>query len=266
MIDTDTLLAAYDAQMRMPPGAVPAGMTYEQDGPVLRVVGGHMGRVRTPRDLGVDGAELDRLIVRQREYFQARGEGVEWKLRAHDLPTSLPERLSAAGFVPEDPFAVLIGIAGDVAAEPVLPDGVALRRVSAADDLRRIADQQTAVWGFDCSWVAEHLNAQVSADPEQITILIAEADGRLVCTAWTIYHPGTEFVALLGGTTLPEWRGHGLYGAMIAARAREAAARGFRLLHVDASPDSAPILRRRGFHQITTSTLYKWTKDEAARG
>ncbi|WP_097323050.1 GNAT family N-acetyltransferase [Paractinoplanes atraurantiacus] len=266
MVDIDALLATYDSQMRMPPGAVPTGMTYEHDGPVLRVVGGHTGRVRAPRDVGVSGEALDRLIVRQVDYFQARGEGVEWKVRGHDLPADLPERLVAAGFVAQDESAVLIGFADEVAAEPVLPDGVALRRVSEAGDLRRIADHQTEVWGFDVSWVEGHLAAQVSADPEQITILAAEAGGRFVCTAWSIYHPGTDFVALLGGTTLPAWRGRGLYRAMIAARAREAVARGFRLLHVDASPDSAPILRRHGFHQITTATHYQRVKDGAGRG
>jgi hypothetical protein len=49
---------------------------------------------------------------------------------------------------------------------------------------------------------------------------------------------------------------------MIAARAREAVARGLRLLHVDASPASAPILRRCGFHEIITSTHYQWTSPE----
>jgi hypothetical protein len=261
MVDTGALLAAYDAQMRMPPGAVPIGVTYEHDGPILRIVGEHVGRIRAPRDVGVTGVELDRLIARQRDYFQARGQGVEWKLRAHDLPKDLPDRLIAAGLVPEEPSTVLLGFADEVAAEPVLPDGVVLRRVSEVEDLRRIADQQTEVWGFDCSWVAAHLVARVSADPAQITILAAEAGDRFVCTAWSAYHP-TDFVALLGGTTLPHWRGRGLYRAMIAARAREAVARGFRLLHVDASPASAPILRRRGFHEITTSTHYQWTPPE----
>jgi GNAT superfamily N-acetyltransferase len=258
MVDTAALLAAYDAQMRMPPGTVPSGVTHERDGPILRIVGAHVGRIRAPRDVGVTGAELDRLIARQRDYFQARGQGVEWKLRAHDLPVDLPERLVAAGFVPKEPSTVLLGFAEEVAAEPVLPDGVVLRRISEAVDLRRIADQQAEVWGFDCSWVAADLIARVSADPGQITVLAAEADDRLVCTAWAVYHPGGDFVALLGGTTLPHWRGRGLYHAMIAARAREAVARGFRLLHVDASPASAPILRRCGFHEITTSRHYQW--------
>jgi GNAT superfamily N-acetyltransferase len=259
MVDTAALLAAYDAQMRMPTGTVPLGVTHEYDGPVLRIVGGHVGRIRAPRDVGVTGAALDRLIARQRDYFQARGEGVEWKLRAHDLPTDLPERLVAAGFIPEAPSAVLLGFAEGSAADPVLPDGVVLRRVSEAEDLRRFADQQTEVWGVDCSWVAADLLGQVSACPDQITIWVAEAGERVVCTAFAVYSPGTEFVALLGGATLPQWRGRGLYRAMLAVRAREAVARGFRLLHVDASPASAPILRRCGFHEITTATWYQWT-------
>jgi GNAT superfamily N-acetyltransferase len=259
MADTAALLAAYDAQMRMPSSTVPSGMRYEYDGPILRIVGAHVGRIRAPRDVGVIGAELDRMIARQRDYFGARGQGVEWKLRAHDLPADLPERLVAAGFVPEEPSTVLLGFAEEVAAEPILPGGVVLRQVSEAADLRRIADHQTEVWGFDCSWVAADLSARVSADPGLITILVAEAGEQLACTAFAVYHPGTDFVALLGGTTAPDWRGRGLYRAMVAARAREAVARGFRLLHVDASPASAPILRRCGFHEITTSTHYQWT-------
>jgi GNAT superfamily N-acetyltransferase len=259
MVDTAAHLAAYDAHMRMPPGAVPDGVTYEYDGPVLRIVGGHMGRVRAPRDVGVTGAALDRLIARQRDFFAARGQAVEWKVRAHDLPTELPERLVAAGFVAQQPSAVLLGEAREVAADPVLPDGVVLRQAHEAGDLRRVAGQQTEAWGFDCAWVATDLAARLSADPGLITILAAETGGRFVCTAWSIYHPGTGFVALLGGTTLPEWRGRGLYRAMLAARGREADARGYRLLHVDASPFSAPILRRCGFHEITTSRHYEWT-------
>jgi GNAT superfamily N-acetyltransferase len=258
MADLEALLAAYDERMRMPTGAVPGNVVHEFDGPLLRMTGGHMGRIRGPRDLGVRGAELDRLIGRQRDFFGARGEGVEWKVRGHDQPADLPERLRAAGFAAGEPLAVLIGVAAEVAAEPVLPGGVVLRQVSEPGDLRRIADHQTEVWGQDLSWVAADLAARLSADPTQIYILVAEAGSRVLCTAWSSYQPGTEFVGLLGGTTVPDWRRRGLYRAMVAARAREAVARGYGLLHVDASPASAPILRRCGFHQITTSTHYTY--------
>ena len=147
MVDTAALLAAYDKQMRTPTGTVPSGVTYEYDGPILRIVGEHLGRIRAPRDVGVTGDELDRLIARQRDYFRDRGQGVEWKLRAHDQPADLPQRLVAAGFVPEEPSTVLLGFAQEVAAEPVLPDGIVLRLATEAEDLRRIADHQTEVWG-----------------------------------------------------------------------------------------------------------------------
>ncbi|WP_305788221.1 GNAT family N-acetyltransferase [Symbioplanes lichenis] len=308
MADVAALLAAYDEHMRMPTGAVPAGVTYEYDGPLLRIVGGHVGRIRAPRDVGVDGAELDQLIVRQRDYFGERGQGVEWKLRAHDLPTDLAERLVAAGFVPEEPSTVLLGVAAEVARaarhdtghadrsdgpslsraktslrredkederaghdgpighpdEPVLSGWVVVRRASAAEDLRRFADLQSEVFGVDCSWVADDLASRVAADPEQITILVAEVGERVVCGAFALYAPGTDFVALLGGATVPEWRGRGIYRALIAARAEEAVAKGFRLLHVDASPASAPILRRCGFHAITTARHYQWTPPDRA--
>ena len=259
MADLAALRTAYDARMRMPTGAVPTGLAYEYDGPVLRIVGGPVGRIRAPRDVGVGGVALDRLIARQRDYFAARGQGVEWKTRAHDLPADLPERLVAAGFVAQPPSTVLIGSAAEVAAEPVLPAGVVLRRISEEGDLRRFADLLTGVFGVDLSWVAADLGARISADPDQTTVLAAEAGDRFVSTAFSDYAPGTEFVALLGGTTVLEWRGRGLYHAMLAARAQEGVARGYRLLHVDASPDSAPILRRAGFHAIAVSTHYEWS-------
>ena len=44
-----------------------------------------------------------------------------------------------------------------------------------------------------------------------------------------------------------------------ARRAQLATARGVPYLQVDASSDSAPILRRLGFQPLTTTTPYVWT-------
>ncbi|MFC7649888.1 hypothetical protein ACFQX6_63320 [Streptosporangium lutulentum] len=52
------------------------------------------------------------------------------------------------------------------------------------------------------------------------------------------FHPGTDFAGLWGGGTLPAWRGRGVFRSLVARRAALAAARGFRYLQVDASPDS----------------------------
>ncbi|MFB6572865.1 GNAT family N-acetyltransferase [Streptomyces noursei] len=259
MTDIDGLLAAYDEQMRGVPPTPPDGVTYEQDGPVLRIVGQFRGFVSAPPDVGLRGAELDRLIARQRDRFAARGEAVEWKTRGHDRPADLTARLRAAGFVPEEPETVLVGRAGQLVGAPVLPPGVGLRRVTADVDLHRIAAMESAVWGQDWSWLAEDLSGRIAAAPEEIAVLVAEAGGEVVCAAWLVFREGTEFASLWGGSTLPAWRGRGIYRALVAARAELAVARGVRYLQVDASADSAPILRRLGFHAVTTTTPYVWS-------
>jgi GNAT superfamily N-acetyltransferase len=257
------LLTAYDEHMRGI-GPNPAGVRYEQDGPLLRVVGEYRGYISGPRDVGVRGAELDRLIARQRDYFAARGEAVGWQIRAHDEPADLTARLLAAGFAPEKPDTVLIGLAAELANAPAVPSpppGVTLRWVTADADMRRIAAMESAVWGQDWSWLGENLIGRIAAAPDGIAVLAAEAGGEVVSAAWlVIIQPGPDGVArLLGGSTLPHWRGRGIYRALVAARAQWAAARGIKYLQVDASDDSAPILRRLGFHAVTTTTAYVWT-------
>ncbi|WP_328978213.1 GNAT family N-acetyltransferase [Streptomyces canus] len=258
--DIQPLLSAYDDQMRGAPPTPPAGVTYQQDGPLLRIVGQFRGLVSGPRDLGVDGGALDELIARQRDFFAARGEAVEWKTRSHDTPADLAERLRAAGFVPEERETVLVGRAAEMAVrQPAPPEGVTLRRVTADADMRRIAAMESAVWGQDWSWLADDLIGRVAAAPDDIAVYVAEADGEVVCAAWLVFRAGTGFASLWGGSTLAEWRGRGIYRALVAVRAALAVSRGVTYLHVDASDDSAPILRRLGMHAVTTTTPYVWT-------
>ena len=113
--------------------------------------------------------------------------------------------------------------------------------------------------GRELPGLADDLIGRIAAAPDDIAVLAAEADGDVVSAAWLVFRPGTDFASLSGGTTLPRWRGRGIYRALVAARAQRAAARGVRYLQVDASEDSAPILRRLDFHAVTTTTPYVWT-------
>jgi ribosomal protein S18 acetylase RimI-like enzyme len=263
----DALLAVYDQQMRGVEAKPPAWVRYERDGPLLRAAGGHRGYISGPRDIGVTGAELDRLIARQRDYFAGRGEAVGWQTRAHDEPADLPARLRAAGFVPQQEYTVLIGLTAELATAPILPSGAVLRWVTADDDLHRIAALQSTVWGQDWSWLGANLIGRIAAAPHDIAVLATEAGGDVVAAAWlAFFQPGTDsFARLLGGSTLPQWRGRGIYRALVAARAQRAAARSVKYLQVDASNDSAPILRRLGFRAVTTTTTYVWTPPQPAR-
>ena len=252
--NTETLLAAYDEQVRPAETRnLPAGAYAEPDGPVVRVIGmHHRGFVTGQPDLGVDGAELDELIARQRDFFAAREESVEWKTRGHDLPADLPKRLVAAGFVAEPLETVLIGVAADLAT-PVRVDGVTVREVVDDEDMRRIAAMSSEVWDTDRGWMAAEL---IERDRARVVVVIAEADGQVVSSARLVFEPGTEFAGLWGGATLAAWRGRGIYRALVAHRATVATERGARYLQVDATDDSRPILQRLGFTAVTTTTPY----------
>lgn len=259
MTTHDALLAAYDALRPWVPADPPPGVSFEQRGSVLRVVGRHRGFIDTARDVGARGEALDSLITEQRDFFAQRGESVEWKTRGHDEPSDLPARLLAAGFVPEDRNTVVIGVAEQMAVEPVLPEGVRLRQVHEPGDFARIAAMESEVWDDDFTWIAQDLQARVQAAPHEIVVLVAEGDGRVISAAWLVLRPGTDFAGFGGGSTVREWRGRGIYRALVARRAQLACARGVRYLQVDASDDSKPILLKLGFQAVTTTTPYVWT-------
>ena len=211
MENTEALLAAFDQQARTESPSPPAGVWYEHDGPLLRVVGEERGFISAPRDTGARGAGLDRLIARQRDYFAGRGEAVEWKTYDYDEPADLPDRLRAAGLVPEDTETVVVALAADIATEPVLPPGVLLRQVTADADMRRIAAMESRVWDEDRGWTGEHLIRELAATPSDLIVLTAEAGSEVVSAGWLRFQPGTQFAGLWGGGTLSEWRGHGIY-------------------------------------------------------
>lgn len=241
----DELLAAYDRQVRV---WVPGWATVERDGPLLRVLDLDEGVFITYTDLaGLDGADLDALIARQRG-----DRPTEWKLHGHDLPADLGDRLRAAGFVPDEIETVMVGPARPLAETlPVLPDGVRLREVSTPADLGRATG--------DRSGVADGLARELANDPQSVTVVVAEAGDEVVAAAWVRYLAGTGFATLWGGHTAPAWRRQGIYQALVAYRARLADARGFAFLQVDARETSRPTLGRLGFQPLTTTTPYVYT-------
>jgi hypothetical protein len=254
----EQLLSVYDEQLRgtSESADVPTSM----DGPVIRVEYPNRGFVSYRSLDGLDSEEIDALIARQRDFFAAKGQSVEWKLRGHDKPADLPDRLRAAGFEPEEQETVLVAESADIVErlrgrESV--DGITIRQVDDRADFERIAAMESTVWNEDWSWLTDDLARRHATDLTEI--YVAEANGEVVSAAWAVHKKGTEFTGLWGGSTLAEWRGKGIYKALVAIRAARAAELGYKYLHVDASDDSSPILQRLGFLAVTTTTPYVHT-------
>jgi acetyltransferase (GNAT) family protein len=252
---TADLLHAYDAEVRGVSPTVGPGRRVERDGPVFRTVGLNHNMIEYGDLGGLAGTQLDAFIARQVAYFQARGEGFEWKTHRHDAPADLPARLVAAGFLPADAETVVVGWARPLATEPDPPPGIRLRTVTDDVDLWRIADLNEAVWG-----VADrgHTVAKLADHVESgAVIVVAEAGPDVVSYGRIEFGPG-RFASLWGGSTRREWRRKGIYRALVAYRANLAVARGHEIIQVDCTEDSRPILERLGMSAVTQSTPYLW--------
>jgi GNAT superfamily N-acetyltransferase len=242
----DDLLARYDRQVRRRPrdGAV------ERPDHVVRVIGDGWRSVLWS-DLAEDNA--DGVIAREIERFQGLGEW-EWKLYSYDTPRDLPDRLRAAGFVPEAEETLLVGDLSELALDSPPPDGVALVAVEDEQGVELLLRAHDDVYGGHDPGYARAVRDAVTTGRAQA--VVAMAGDRPICGGRIEWYEGTEFAGLYGGSTVPDWRRRGVFRAVVGYRAALARARGYRYLQVDASDDSRPILERLGFVPLATTTPF----------
>jgi hypothetical protein len=126
-----------------------------------------------------------------------------------------------------------------------------VRRVAAPEQLGEVVGVMEAVWGGNFDWMYARLGGHL-AIPGYLSLYVAYVDGQPACAGWTYFHPGSQFAGLFGGSTLPEHRHRGLYTAVLATRAREAAERRYRYLMVEAGSMSQPIVAKHGFEALTS--------------
>lgn len=77
------------------------------------------------------------------------------------------------------------------------------------------------------------------------------------------YLPGTNVCLLGGAATLPEYRGRGVYSAMLKLRHEKAKKDGKKNLIIQAKEaTSAPIAVKNGFEQVCELPFYVWRKEQ----
>lgn len=251
------MLKAYDEQLRTD-AETPGAVSVTRQGP-LRLITFEAGRgFISYRDLdGADEAGIEALVAAAVAHFEADPEieEVEWKTRGHDVAPGLHDALLRHGFEPEDPESIMIGEAHLLAVDVPLPDGVVLRSITSAEDVRAAGIMQDGVFGSPTSEgrLGEMVRRIAAGETE---MWVAEADGEIVSAGRVDPVPNTEFAGIWGGATLEEWRGRGIYRALTAVRARTAIARGKRYIHSDSTEFSRPILERSGLVKVGTTTPY----------
>ena len=255
------LLHRYDAEVRSKVGRMSPGFRVEWDGPVLRMIGPDRGASSNAVLFArLDATSADDAIARQIAFLGAEGRSFEWKRFGHDGPPDLPERLTAAGFAAEEAETfVALDLGREMHVRPA--DGVEIRRLDDPAAFGAIAAVNSAVYGDPehAAWLERVIAEEKRADPDGISVYAAFAGEAPVGVGWMRHQRGDAFGSLWGGSTLPDYRGRGIYSALVAVRAGEARSRGCRWLTVDCSPMSLPILERRGFERLSVITPFIWS-------
>jgi GNAT superfamily N-acetyltransferase len=206
----------------------------------------------------LDNGIADRAICQQIDYFEGIGQDFEWKVFDYDPPADLKDRLAAYGFEVEEAEAIMVfdlSASPDFLLQPVIHD---IRRINSTAKITDVMLVERQVWNEDFTDLEAYLTGILAHEPEKMNIYVAYVNNQPVSSAWIYFPPHSQFASLWGGSTLSEFRGQGLYSALLAVRIQEAIRRKVSYLTVDASPMSRPILEKFGFEIIANSYPCKW--------
>jgi GNAT superfamily N-acetyltransferase len=203
-------------------------------------------------------SNVEQTIQEQVAYFAGLGQDFEWKVFEHDWPPDLKDRLAVHGFEVGEPEAIMVLDLAE--APPVLfePPAHTLRRIADPQGVDQVMAVEDVVWGERDQMVETILRRSLTDQPDRLSIYVAYVDEDPASAGWVYFPPHSQFASLWGGSTFSEYRGRGLYTALLAVRAREARQRGVKYLTVDASSMSRPILEKFGFERITTAYACEW--------
>lgn len=194
--------------------------------------------------------QVEQAIREQIEYFNTHGMDFEWKVYAFDQPADLQTRLAAHGFVAGETEAFMVCQTDGRQWTGALDKPWRIERIATEQGIADIVAIQQQLYGRDFGWLQQQLLEVLTVAPGTQSLYCAYSGDTPVGSGWTDFPAGSGFPELHGGAVLPEWRGKGMYRDLYNIRMAEIAGRGFRLVAVDASPMSRPILDKLGFTHV----------------
>lgn len=203
----------------------------------------------------LEPSEADAIIDATIGEYGELGIPFRWNVLPHSTPTDLGERLARRGLTSH----WVVGVAGSTSMPAEVADvadaAIHVERVG-PDRVEVFSDLVARAWECDREPFAV-LNRMAVAHPEHgMRLFMASYEGTPAGAASCMAFERSAY--LIGGVVLSEFRGKGLYRALVAARLRDAAARGLSLATSHAMADtSAPLLLRMGFVEVCRYAAYK---------
>lgn len=256
-MNTSNLLVQYDKDLRLRVSYPEARKEITKD--VVRLIRKAPG-MNVVAFTFANESKLHDVIHREVDYLTPLNQPFTWKVYDHDLLPSLKDQLAEHGFQPDDdPAKVMIFDIHNGSSrlfEPVTAD---IRRITNVDGLTDVVHVLDQVWGGHNSWVLERLGAHLKIR-NYLSAYVAYVEDQPAAVAWT-YFPQGRFATLFAGSTITEYRKHGLYTSLLATRLQEIRERGYDYAVVETGAMSGPIVEKHGFRHLTTVHDFEWKEN-----
>ena len=201
-------------------------------------------------------ANADAVIAQVQDFFTKRNHVVGWWLNPSSTPGDLVIRLETAGFakVVEQAGLVLTNMEREIKVN----SAVTVRQATQDDrpDLIRL---------YATAYPVPEEMAVVTADLVPLVAggrhYLAFLDGVAgpVSVASMFPFPKSTVAVMQGAATLSEYRGNGVYTALMAKRLADARAMGMEAAVLQADrTTSAPICANLGFEDVCSIDIYAW--------
>ena len=195
----------------------------------------------------------DAAIANEISYFANLRRSFEWKVYSHDEPPDLLPQLQNRGFNIGAEESLMILDLQELSSDLLAPnpEGITIRAVVDDEGIGHFLSLEAAIWGAQADTSRAFLRTTLKHRFQGHRAFIAYSREKPIGFARVSVSQGSHFAGLWGGSVLPEFRGRGIYRALLAARIQHA--KGFdsvRYCRVDALPSSRPILERYGFARV----------------
>ena len=198
----------------------------------------------------------DAVIAQVQDFFAKRNHVVGWWLNPSSTPGDLVIRLEAAGFskVVEQAGQVLTNMEREIKVNP----RVTVRQATQDDrpDLLRLYATAYPVPDEMAAVITDML--LLATGGRHYLAFLDGVEGP-VSVASMFPFPNSTVAVMQGAATLSDYRGNGVYTALMAKRLADARAMGMEAAVLQADrTTSAPICANLGFEEVCSIDIYAW--------
>jgi hypothetical protein len=267
-LDTRTIVEAIENSDRLLPH-IPGHCEYA-------TVSGVLTCITPANDPAANKAMLARLNTRSadesiravRSYFSSRRKPFRWIVGPSTTPVDLGERILAQG---AEVFMQVDGLCLPDRHIDIKPNP-AIRVVElAVTESEAATEVMAAGFGITLDSARYFHQMMVLSTPQlrmRVYAAYLNAVADPVACGYVSYYPDQPIALLCGGATLPDYRGRGVYKAVLAKRLNDIRKDGVQTVIVLADQrTSAPICAKAGFTKVCELQMYGWRQDdESAAG